>query len=124
GGMPEAVVDALEMVDVHHGDTKWLRRMQVALDDARQRLVEPEAVAEAREGVAQGRLLELPAQGDVLLDGLVVRAQSLGEAHQQADGELVRGLGKPPEGLLAQNQELRRLFRRDRRGRGASGEER
>ena len=124
GGMPVGVVDLFEMVDVHHGDAQGLGGVEVALHDARQRLVEPAPVAEAGEGVAQGRLLELPAQGDVLLNGVVVRAHSLRQSDQQADGELVRGLGKPPEGLFVEHEELRRLFRCDRRSCGAAREQR
>src|SRR6266705_1155126 len=96
----------------------------MALDDSRQRLVEPTPVAKAGEGVIEGRLLELPAQGDVLLYGVVVRAQSLCQADEQADRELVRGLGKPPEGFFVQHEELRGLFRCDRRSCSAAREQR
>jgi hypothetical protein len=52
GGMPEAVVDPFEMVDVHHREAQRLGRVKVALHDAAQRLVEPAPVAEAGERVA------------------------------------------------------------------------
>jgi hypothetical protein len=74
--------------------------------------------------VTEGRLLELPAQVDVRLHGVAVRAHSLCQTDQQPDGELVRRLGKPPEGLFVQHEELRRLFRRDRRSRDAAREQR
>src|SRR3979490_3301134 len=109
----------MSIIARHSGSDAWMWRWMIpgSVRSSQRRVREPGG------GVTQGPVPELTAQNDALLQGVVVRAHSLCQADQQPHGELVRGLGKPPEGFLVQHEELRRLFRSDRRGRGAAREQ-